>query len=126
VQGLAREVLPVDSPPSSVTTRATAPWLRGTFWRDLDEDFVGPDHAQVLAGQLFDHVQALLQVAHFVGQALVALLGFRLTAVQLASSVFMLRDLGHAAAAEPQLGVQHEQQRDQQGGDEAVRHDMQV
>src|SRR5262249_38426790 len=42
---------------------------------DVHEDLVGLDHAQLAARLLLDHLQAFLQVAHFIGQAVIGLLG---------------------------------------------------
>ncbi len=81
----------------------------GPALRELDENFVRFDHAEFVPGQFFDHFQAFLQVAHFAGDLIVALLRgavFGLLRRQLFTPGGYLR---HVAAPEPELGVQQQQ-----------------
>ena len=87
---------------------------------DLDEDLIGLDHAQFHARLLLDHLQALLQVAHLGGQALVGLLRQRVPGLLVVELALHLRDVADTAPSEPELRVQHQQQEDEQGGDEAA------
>ena len=72
---------------------------RSAPWRELDEDLVGLDHAQLVARLLLDHLEAFLQVAHFGGELLVALLRLRRWPPSASSS--LLLQLDHVAARRP-------------------------
>src|SRR4051794_19501412 len=86
---------------------------------DVDEDLVGLDHAQLRAGLLFDHLEAFLQVSHFVREAFVGLLRVNVRELLRIELALQGGDRGEAAPPEPQLRVHDDEQQDEDGGDDA-------
>src|SRR6218665_1256468 len=82
-----------------------------TLGRDLHQDLVGLDHAELEARLLLDHLQPFLQVAHLGFEPLVArarriVLG--LLRLQLRLELALV---GQAALAEPEFGIHEREQR---------------
>ena len=72
------------------------------------------------AGLFLDHLQAFLQVAHLGGQPFVGLLRLRVGSLLLVELLLQCGHVADTAPAEPQLRMNDQQQRDQEGRDESV------
>src|SRR5689334_9848995 len=86
---------------------------------DLVEDLVAADHAELQAGALLDRPGALLQVAHFRVERVVARLELRVGLALLRDASLELPHARPAALAEPQRILQREDE-DCQGGSEIL------
>ena len=91
--------------------------------RDLDVDFIGLDHAQLLACTFFDHFQAFTQIRHFGFQLGVDLLRLRIRLLLLMQAGFLFLQIREAALSEPQLRLQQGEQQQQDDGDEVTTHE---
>ena len=90
---------------------------------DLHEDFVGLTMPSAMRAFL-PPSQAFLQVTHLGGQQLVGVLGARIGGRLRRQLALHGCHVAQAAAAEPQLGVHDQQQRDENGWNDAITQDM--
>ena len=91
--------------------------------RHLHKNLIGLDHAQLDPRALFDHAEARAQILHFRRQLLVDQARLRVGGLLLIHLALQRRHVGQAAAADPQLGVDDDQQHDQHERDDAIGHD---
>jgi hypothetical protein len=94
----------------------------GGLLGDLNEYFVGFDHAQFAARFFLDHFQAVFQVTHLSGQLVVAGLRLGVFNQLLIELLLQVTHIGHTAATDPELRMEQQQKRNQDGRDDAFLH----
>ncbi len=95
---------------------------QGVSLGDLNVDFVGFDHTQLISGPLFDHVQAFLEVVDLGTELFNSPAGFFVGYFLLLQLSFQLRNIGQTAPTQPKLDLDDGQQGDQYSRDEAFAH----